>query len=111
MPLVVCQCEKHVEVPETALGKVVRCPNCQASIRCVMAGGLRADLADFSTRLVIEQGLERVGEQIFISGPQFITVGSSPENAICLAGELVSYHHCNLHLRISSRWHVEDVKS
>jgi membrane associated rhomboid family serine protease len=111
VPVVVCQCEKHVEVPATALGKLVRCPNCQSAIRLVMAGSPRADLGDFSNRLVIEQGLERVGEQMFISGPQFITVGASPENTICLAGELVAYHQCDLHLRISGRWHVEDQKS
>ncbi len=105
---VVCDCGAKLKLPEEHLGRAVTCPKCQTVMRAVSGGG---QVLEFDCRLVIVDGIERVGEQFLLGGDGTIEIGKLEENAIQLEGVRVSRSHCRLIPTIHGGWAIEDTGS
>ena len=92
-------------------GQPMRCPDCGVVLRCVAADDGETRARDFAARWTIESGPERVGEIILLGGDGPISVGKLPEQMLCLAGPMVSRHHCSFVPGDGDRWFIEDRSS
>src|SRR5688500_11062261 len=90
-----CQCGAKLRVPDTIVDgpRPAACPKCKKVIRLAAAHMTRAE-GEFTTRLIIEKGPARVGEQILLGGDQPIEVGKLAGKHVQLSGPLVSRQHC-----------------
>jgi membrane associated rhomboid family serine protease len=58
--------------------------------------------------LTVENGPDRIGEEIPLAGDAPVCVGKAPERVISLIGPLVSRHHCSLMPASDGSWQIED---
>lgn len=104
-----CSCGKAVEIPYDAVGERASCPHCQRPMR-VVGDAATGEPSAHGSRLVVCEGPDDVGEQLFLLGPGPIGIGKSPGNAILIRGEHVAPNHCRL-VREGDAWRVEDLRS
>jgi pSer/pThr/pTyr-binding forkhead associated (FHA) protein len=110
-----CQCGSLLAAPESSVGAPVACDNCGQTFQIIAGESLDEGngAGDFDARLVIEDGPQRVGEQLLLGGVQEITIGKLPDKNIVLHGSRVSRLHCKLS-RLDfgpSRWQIQDNRS
>lgn len=110
MAKIACNCGAPLSHPSPADGSVAKCPECGAAYRCISSEISTAGPAEIDAQLLIERGPERVGEQIFLSGPGAIAIGKSAERPLRLIAPLVSRHHCTL-IGEPRGWRIEDHTS
>jgi membrane associated rhomboid family serine protease len=103
-----CTCGAKLKLPEDHLGQAVSCPRCDTIMRALCAGG---EIDEFACRLVIDQGPERLGEQILLGGEGAIEIGKNDTRPLRLAGPLVSRAHARLIPSIDGGWTIEDERS
>jgi membrane associated rhomboid family serine protease len=108
MAAVKCQCGAMLEMQ---CGAAMSCPDCGAVLRLLAAAGSQPRPHDFAARLIVELGPARVGEVILLGGDGPISVGKLPEQMLCLAGVMVSRHHCSFIPADGDRWLIEDRNS
>lgn len=101
-----CSCGSQVEIPDDSPADAVDCPHCNRPVRVILAGN-PSESSDWSV-LVIAEGPDRVGEQLFIRGNGPISIGSAPDSGIVLVGEEIAPHHSRL-VRPDNHWRIEDL--
>lgn len=101
-----CSCGGEVEIPNDSPADTVECPHCQRPVRIISTIGA-TDSSDWSV-LVIAEGPDRVGEQLFLRGNGPVPIGSASDNLIVLTGDEVAQHHCQL-VRAGDQWRIEDL--
>lgn len=106
---VVCICKNQVRLPDTALGKMGKCPFCGRPLQLV-APGYRPDGGRLECRLMVEEGPLHLGEQYILGGPGPVGIGKMPGKHIILSGQKISRHHCQL-LPTPAGWRLEDQGS
>jgi len=104
-----CQCGKALKLPPEYVGKAASCPQCSKKVR-VIAADLHPDAERFDGMLVIQEGPQRVGEQLYLGGRQAINVGKATDANLRLRSASVSRLHCRLLLG-GQGWRVEDQNS
>jgi membrane associated rhomboid family serine protease len=102
---IVCSCGGAVDVTADSAAEVFVCEHCQRTLRAISTPGAGAE--DWAV-LVIAEGPERVGEQLFIRGDGPIGIGSAEDNLIVLKGDSVEPHH-GLLIRGDDGWRMEDL--
>ncbi|MHC4235151.1 MAG: FHA domain-containing protein, partial [Planctomycetota bacterium] len=85
------------------------CLTCKRMLR-IVASDSAPQAGDVRGRLVIHQGPNRVGEQLFLAGRLPIEVGKLPGNDLLLQGQTVSRTHCRL-IPTETGWRIEDQDS
>lgn len=103
-----CQCGAKFKLPADCLGRAASCPRCKSTLRTISGGGR---IETFDSRLVIETGPGRVGEQFLLAGQGMIKIGKLEGKPIQLEGTLVSRNHCRLVRTPAGGWRIEDAKS
>lgn len=105
-----CECGILLQLPDDAVGRLAECPQCKHDIRLVAAGrsGSRDWSNDFSVRLLITSGPDRVGEQVFLGGEGPLTIGKLEGKHVQLAGAQVSRNHCKLVQLGPDQWRIVD---
>jgi len=104
-----CQCGRKLKLDPGHLGASVPCPACgdAISLHCADA---TSPPERMTFALVVDQGPERVGEQMFLGGSKPMTVGKSADHHIRLPGAAVSRRHCRL-VPLGDAWVVQDLGS
>jgi membrane associated rhomboid family serine protease len=102
---IVCSCGGAVDVTADSPADVFVCELCRRTLRAICTPG--ADGEDWAV-LVIAEGPERIGEQLFIRGDGPIGIGSAEDNLIVLKGDGVQPHHGRL-IRGDDGWRIKDL--
>ena len=102
---IACSCGGAVDVSADSAAELLICEHCRRTLRAIATPG--AGKEDWVV-LVIAEGPERVGEQLFIRGDGPIGIGSAEDNLIVLKGDGIQPHHGRL-IRADHGWRVEDL--
>lgn len=86
----------------------VACAHCGRSLRLVQGSG-PAGAGEWSIMVIVE-GPERIGEQLFIDGTGPITIGSAGDNSIVLKGTSIASHHLQLN-RNDQGWIATELEA
>src|SRR5258707_3392471 len=112
---VMCGCASPRKLPEAAVGKKFKCPNCSKQVHVVCGEQLAegAGAGDFDAGLEVTSGPDLAGARMLLGGVAELQIGKLPDRQIVLGGNNVSRAHCKLQ-RVDfgpSRWKVVDNKS
>jgi membrane associated rhomboid family serine protease/pSer/pThr/pTyr-binding forkhead associated (FHA) protein len=110
-----CGCAGVRKVPESAVGRPLKCPKCGQIIRLTTGETLPegAGAGDFDVVLTVVAGPELVGVRYLLGGVSDIQIGKLEDRQIRLQGNLVSREHGRLS-RLDfgpSRWKIIDNHS
>lgn len=110
-----CSCATPRQVPESSVGRRLRCPDCGLVVQTVSGEEIAegSGEGDFDAGLIITAGPEAVGTQILLGGAADLCIGKLPERHFVLPGKLVSRLHCKLSRTDfrPSQWKVTDNHS
>lgn len=105
------ECGKTLRVPETALGRRIRCPACKQEIR---APGTLEELAALAAqeqfRLHVVKGPAFAGTDIALDPTRPYTFGRADTCTFQLPGPTVSRRHFSLHW-VNGHWVLEDLNT
>jgi hypothetical protein len=111
-----CNCANPAKLPESAVGKKVRCPKCGKSVQIVAGESLPdgAGLGDFDASLVAApSAVMAPADRYILGGAAEIHIGKLGDRHIILPGQKVSRQHCTL-VRVDfgpSVWKILDFNS
>lgn len=110
-----CGCAAPRRVPESTVGKRLKCPSCLQTVQivCAEALGEGAGAGDFDAGLTVVAGPGDVGVRFLLGGVADIQIGKLVDRHIVLPGNKVSRGHCML-VRADfgpSRWKIVDNRS
>lgn len=104
-------CGKKLRVPESALGRRIRCPACKQEIR---APGTVAELAALAAqerfRFHVVKGPAFAGTEIELDPDRLYTVGRADTCTVQLPGPTVSRRHFSLYW-VNGHWVLEDLNT